>query len=604
MAATPATDYRAYRSKPVMDPDNPTWVQIDLQERVPIEAVLLYPACERMYPGRDQFYGGEGFPLRFKIEASDEPDFSRRQMISDFSNADFPNPGDNITRYAARDVRTRYVRLTATKLRPVKELVRADVPTGHEIRNRSQFTLTIAKIAVISSGRDVAERRAATADATFGNPGDLKQLTRTVRQDGESVHRDIPRNVTALSTWKPVKYQAEAPVTGVVLGTGLFRTAMENNIRYLLDSYTTDDLLRQFYERTGKIKGYKATGSAIFWEEDLAGSNAGRFLMGAGNTLRWIDHPELRRRMTVVMDGIAECRQSDGYIMAYPEDSIFYSERGAYTRAWLTHGLLEAGYAGDRRAFELLRGYYDWFNQCPYLPELLRGAVQGGQGMIANTRVALSPVGRPADAQVIQRYFQENAWLDGLARREQKQVWQYPYDRPHCYLLTDLEAYLDLYRATGDRKYHDAVLGGWELYRANWEQPGGSISIIEFHRDPPGSNYLHEKLGELCGNSFWVFLSQRFQLLNPEEERFATEIEKSIYNIALANQDGSYGLRYHTQHWKDKRRKQRATIPVAKVREPASSGRCRSTFTQSPRMACISISTNRHRLNGNRVGFR
>jgi DUF1680 family protein len=99
---------------------------------------------------------------------------------------------------------------------------------------------------------------------------------------------------------------------------------------------------------------------------------------------------------------------------------------------------------------------------------------------------------------------------------------------------------------TGDPLYHDAVLGAWELYRAHWQQAGGSISIIEFENDPPDSEYLRQKLGELCGSSFWVFLSQRFQLLNPDDERFATEIEKSIYNVGMANQDGSRGLRYHT----------------------------------------------------------
>jgi DUF1680 family protein len=41
-------------------------------------------------------------------------------------------------------------------------------------------------------------------------------------------------------------------------------------------------------------------------------------------------------------------------------------------------------------------------------------------------------------------------------------------------------------------------------------------------------------------------MSQRFQLLHPGDERFATEIEKSIYNVAIANQDGGTGLRYHT----------------------------------------------------------
>jgi DUF1680 family protein len=336
------------------------------------------------------------------------------------------------------------------------------------------------------------------------------------------------------------------PLTGVALEGGVFQTALENNILYLLNSYSVDDLLRQFRERVGTTEPpVQPTSDVQFWEEDLAGSNAGRFLMAAGNTLRWVNHPELRRRLDAVVEGIAQCRQPNGYIMAYPEDTIFFSERGAYTRAWLVHGLIEAGYAGNPKAFELLRGYSDWFNQCSYLPHLLRFAVQGGQGMIANTRMYFTPVGRPGDIQVIQRYFQENFWMEQLAAREDRAIWQYPYDRPHCYLLTNLEAYMDLYRATGDPRYLHAVEGGWELYRDKWENPGGSISIIEFVVAPPKSYMLHAELEELCGNSFWAFLSQRFHLLDPENEKYVTEIEKSIYNVAMANQAGSEGFRYH-----------------------------------------------------------
>ena len=400
-------------------------------------------------------------------------------------------------------------------------------------------------MAVVSGGHDVAVGCTVSADHVHGNPELVAQLTRPVRQDGESIRYDNPHAVTDPSTWKPAKYRAVTPRTGVTLDGGLFQTAMQNNIEYLMTSYSTADLLRQFYERTGKVKDFKPTGSQIFWEEDLAGSNAGRFLMGAANTIRWIDDPELRRRVNAVVDGIEECRQPNGYIMAYPEDTIFYSERAAYTRAWLTHGLLEAAYAGNEKALPMLRGYYDWFNQQSFLPEMLRGAIQGGQGMVANTRMGTSPLRKPADAQVIQRYYQEDAWLKGLAKREKEQVWQYPYDRPHCYLLTDIEAYLDMYLITGDPLYYNAVLGAWELYRDHWQQAGGSISIIEFEKDPPDSDYLRQKLGELCGNSFWVFLSQRLQQLHPEDERYATEIEKSIYNVGIANQDGSKGLRYH-----------------------------------------------------------
>jgi DUF1680 family protein len=103
-----------------------------------------------------------------------------------------------------------------------------------------------------------------------------------------------------------------------------------------------------------------------------------------------------------------------------------------------------------------------------------------------------------------------------------------------------------MYLVTGKKLYYDAVLGAWELFRAHWQHDGGSISIIEDQVDPPDSNYLHQRTGELCGSSFWVFLNQRFQLLNPDDERFAAEIEKSIYNIGIANQDGGKGIRYHT----------------------------------------------------------
>lgn len=546
MAATPATAYRAYRSKAVAKPNVETWVQIDLGKSVAIDAIRLFPASERMYPGRDQYYAGEGFPLRFVIEAAGDEAFSAPVVIADFRNSDFPDPWDNITEYSVPGAHGRYVRLTATRLRPVKANPKNDLPTGDEPPESPEYTLTLAKMAVLSHGTDVAIGCKVSADAELGNKELTSQLTRPYRQDGEEISRDNPDAVTEPATWTPPKFKAQAPRSGVNLHGGVFQKAMENNIQYLLNSYATADLLRQFYERTGKVKDFTPTGSQKFWEEDLAGSNAGRFLMGAGNTLRWIHDPELQKRLDAVVDGIAECREPNGYIMAYPQDTIFYSERAAYTRAWLTHGLLEAAYCGNEKALPMLRGYYDWFNRQSFLPEMLRGAIQGGQGMVANTRVGASPLGVPRDAQVIQQYYQEDAWLRGLARREEAQVWQYPYDRPHCYLLTNLEAYLDMYLITGDPIYFDAVLGAWELYRAHWQQAGGSFSIIEFENNPPDSNYLSQKLGELCGNSFWVFLNQRFQQLNPEDERFAAEIEKSIYNVALANQDHGIGLRYHT----------------------------------------------------------
>jgi len=539
IAATPASFYRAYRSKPANGPDARTWVQIDLGHSYPIDKVKIYPANERLYPGRDEYYAGEGFPVRFRIDASDSPNFEHPVAIVDHTAADLPNPQGNIQEYAAAGVRGRYLRFTATRLMNiVGRRDQPDSPAG--------YRLALAKISVFSQGEEIAAGRPVTVDSAYGNSRDAAQITRRDRPGGEGVFINNPGNVTPADSWRPPVYKARKPHSGVVLNGGIFQTAMEHNIRYLLNSYTVDELLREFRKRAGRPNppGLPKP-KTKFWEEDLAGSNAGRFLMGAGNTLRWINHPELHRRLDAVVEGIAECRQPDGYIMAYPEDTIFFSERGAYTRAWLTHGLIDAGYAGNRKAFELLRGYYDWFNRSSYLPYMMRFAIQGGQGMIANTRLFFTPVGKPADIQVIQQYFQENFWLVQLAARDDRAIWQYPYDRPHCYLLTDLEAYLDLYCATGDPRYLNAVKGGWDLFHDKWENIGGTTSIIEYVVCPPRSYQLHAKLEELCGNAFWAFLNQRLHELDPDEEKYVTEIEKSIYNVALANQAGPDGFRYH-----------------------------------------------------------
>src|SRR3984885_3547985 len=91
MAATPATAYRAYRSKAVQNPEIVTWVQVDLGRSFPIQAIQLFPASERGFPGGG-VYAGEGFPLRFRIEAAEESSFAAPSMIADLTRSDFPDP--------------------------------------------------------------------------------------------------------------------------------------------------------------------------------------------------------------------------------------------------------------------------------------------------------------------------------------------------------------------------------------------------------------------------------------------------------------------------------------------------------------------------------
>ncbi len=561
-----------YQSKLADSNTTAKWVQVDLGRSQKIDAVKLFPALLFGFAARY-------FPHRFRMEVSNDENGNGSKTIVDHTRSDFPPPGDRILTFKAHGVVGRYLRLTATVL--------------------SQRRLALSKLEIWSAGHDVAQGcRVTDADAmevydavedgyitpapparghgadqaqyetmrgiypampayangwpngkyasTWPIPGIVAPLTRRPRPQGEGVVTDNPANVIAFAQWKPVALQAYSPgYQEVAIGDGLFRIVMENNISYLLNSFTVAEMLWPFRTRAGKPNP-PGTPPPCPWDAGLPGSNAGRFLMGAGNTLRWMNHPELRRRMDAIVAGIAECQRPDGYAMGYPEDTIFEGEHAAYTRSWVTHGLVNAGYAGNATAFRVLRRFYDWFDQCPYLPELLRRAGQGVQGMIANTRTYFTPIGKPKDIQVIQRYFQENYWIDGLTKRDPSAIWQYPYDHPHCYLLTSITPYLDQYKATGHQKYLNAVLGGWELYHTQWQHIGGAISICEMFSYPPKTAFLNLRNGENCGSSFWISLNHALHQLYPTDEKYANEIEKSIYNVLLANQDGAAGIRYHT----------------------------------------------------------
>ena len=91
-----------------------------------------------------------------------------------------------------------------------------------------------------------------------------------------------------------------------------------------------------------------------------------------------------------------------------------------------------------------------------------------------------------------------------------------------------------------------------DSYHDNWEHVGGSIAITEFGEFPPKSYRLAAQFpfcetGETCGSVFWTRFNQRFQLLYPEQEKYANEIEKSIYNVGLANQVADHGIIYHAR---------------------------------------------------------
>ena len=343
-----------------------------------------------------------------------------------------------------------------------------------------------------------------------------------------------------------------SPLRGVTLNDGLFSRVFNNN-RKFLQKVDLDAALYWFRKKAGKnAPGQPYRGH---FEDNIRGQTAGMILMGAGNSLRWVKDPALEKLVNEIIDEIKKCSEDDGYLMAVPKEQFGTLEYPHYVRIWLTYGLYAAALGGNPKALEMLRSWQDWFNNCDDLP-VIKYLTLSFQGVVASPFVYNTPVGKKEDIDTTIQYYEEDWRLGQFIMREKraietrKQPGVEPH--PHGTELEALEGYLDLYRATGKHYYLRAVMNAYEMYKQDWQHVGGGIVMCEYLDAYPGCNWLSppRPYNELCCTSFWILLNQRLHRLFPEKEEYAAEIEKSLYNVAIANQEGDTGIRYFA--WIDK----------------------------------------------------
>jgi len=133
ITSTPGNGWHAQTAKSA---DVLKWVQVDLGAEVPLDEVRLYPARPKDFPARRGF----GFPLRFRVEASNSLDFAQPVMLLDLTQADFVNPAENPVIIPVRDVRARFIRVTATEL----------------WERSNDFIFALAELEAWSGGKNVA----------------------------------------------------------------------------------------------------------------------------------------------------------------------------------------------------------------------------------------------------------------------------------------------------------------------------------------------------------------------------------------------------------------------------------------------------------------
>jgi hypothetical protein len=354
--------------------------------------------------------------------------------------------------------------------------------------------------------------------------------------DADSAFKEIEiiegkrKPYVAPSQWHPVRYAAAAPTADVTLQGGVLLSAFERNINYQLNNWNMDNS----------------------WSRWLPGANEGRRMSAAGNILRWVDHPTLRTNLDALVNSIASRQRADGYALPYPDSDMAKAVYGAnnermpYDRRNFTLGLIAAGQVNPS-AIPIARKFQDWLYSSSYVNTMLDGAL-GIMGDQPNLSMYFSPAGKDDDVIVRERYWRQDWWLAQLKDQQPAAISRFPLNRAHSYAAAPWATYCDAYRATGDPQCIDAMVAAWQTYRDNFVHLGGSAAICEDcdNAYPAKSYYLHKHTGENCGGALWIDFNHRLLQLYPGQEKFAAEIERTLYNVTFANQDASGNIRYHT----------------------------------------------------------
>ena len=112
-ANRPLTPINCYRSQLASRPDVVKQIVLDLGASKRMDAMELLPARPL---GQNADFRTAMFPIRFKVEAADQQDFSDARILVDNTGNDFPNPRSNAYRFQFPAITARYVRLTVTRL--------------------------------------------------------------------------------------------------------------------------------------------------------------------------------------------------------------------------------------------------------------------------------------------------------------------------------------------------------------------------------------------------------------------------------------------------------------------------------------------------------
>jgi signal transduction histidine kinase len=150
-ASGPTSEHVGFHSSIFTSSNTPTWVQVDLGSPLEFDRILLVAA--HLGHGESKT-SGYCFPIRFRVESSNDSSFTHPHLLADYSRDPFPNPGDEPVFVASDGRPARYIRVTALQLAP---------------RGRN-YAFALGELIVLRGHRNLAAGRLVESNSPLDTP--------------------------------------------------------------------------------------------------------------------------------------------------------------------------------------------------------------------------------------------------------------------------------------------------------------------------------------------------------------------------------------------------------------------------------------------------
>ncbi len=176
--------------------DATQWVVVDLGAKRRFDGIRLCPA--RPFDWQPDTPGFL-FPARFRLEASDDADFTGMRVLADLNRQDVNSPGTNVATFRlAPAMEARFVRLLVTRLR---------------LRDADQHAFALAELQVLEGGRVLSENASVSSSGSIENAAWSKAFL----VDGDMASHAGTRPPAEPATVLRKEFTAPAPVRRAML---------------------------------------------------------------------------------------------------------------------------------------------------------------------------------------------------------------------------------------------------------------------------------------------------------------------------------------------------------------------------------------------------